>query len=186
MKKIVIILIAIALIAMMGTAAADPSKVDIVPGDDSNTLYHPLGGATQSYPVVIDELVVSSAITSRYIEITNFGLTSVTLSNPSGFTLTVPAPTLPATFNTVGAVWTVPAGTSSQMFTLQVTASTASSVTITNNLGTSFGLTTPIGTTADFGSGSNSFDIPEFPTVALPIAAILGLAFFFQRRREEE
>ena len=27
--------------------------------------------------------------------------------------------------------------------------------------------------------------IPEFPTVALPIAAILGLAFFFQRRRNE-
>jgi len=27
--------------------------------------------------------------------------------------------------------------------------------------------------------------IPEFPTVALPIAAILGLAFIFQRRKEE-
>ena len=28
--------------------------------------------------------------------------------------------------------------------------------------------------------------VPEFPTIALPIAAILGLAFIFQRRREEE
>ena len=27
-------------------------------------------------------------------------------------------------------------------------------------------------------------EIPEFPTVALPIAAILGLAFMFQRRKE--
>ncbi len=27
--------------------------------------------------------------------------------------------------------------------------------------------------------------IPEFPTVALPVAAILGLAFFMQRRKEE-
>ncbi len=27
-------------------------------------------------------------------------------------------------------------------------------------------------------------EVPEFPTVALPIAAILGLAFFFQRRKE--
>ncbi|WP_406662562.1 PEF-CTERM sorting domain-containing protein [Methanolobus sp. ZRKC3] len=26
-------------------------------------------------------------------------------------------------------------------------------------------------------------DIPEFPTIALPVVAILGLAFFFQRRR---
>lgn len=28
-------------------------------------------------------------------------------------------------------------------------------------------------------------NVPEFPTVALPIAAILGLAFFMQRRKEE-
>ncbi|MBP2031125.1 hypothetical protein J2755_002073 [Methanohalophilus levihalophilus] len=28
-------------------------------------------------------------------------------------------------------------------------------------------------------------EIPEFPTVAIPIAAILGLAFFFQRRKNE-
>jgi hypothetical protein len=30
-----------------------------------------------------------------------------------------------------------------------------------------------------------SASIPEFPTVALPVAAILGLAFFMQRRKEE-
>jgi hypothetical protein len=36
-------------------------------------------------------------------------------------------------------------------------------------------------------SASQNFNaqIPEFPTVALPIAAILGLAFFMQRRKEE-
>jgi hypothetical protein len=28
-------------------------------------------------------------------------------------------------------------------------------------------------------------EIPEFPTIALPVAAILGLAFFMQRRKEE-
>ena len=31
---------------------------------------------------------------------------------------------------------------------------------------------------------NNNQEIPEFPTIALPIAAILGLAFFFQRRKE--
>ena len=31
-----------------------------------------------------------------------------------------------------------------------------------------------------------SANIPEFPTIALPVAAILGLAFIFQRRREED
>jgi hypothetical protein len=35
-----------------------------------------------------------------------------------------------------------------------------------------------------FNNGGGITEIPEFPTVALPIAAILGLAFFFQRRKE--
>ena len=34
------------------------------------------------------------------------------------------------------------------------------------------------------GCGGGQQEIPEFPTIALPIAAILGLAFFFQRRKE--
>lgn len=38
----------------------------------------------------------------------------------------------------------------------------------------------------EFQTVSKSIEsIPEFPTVALPIAAILGLAFFMQRRKEE-
>ena len=32
--------------------------------------------------------------------------------------------------------------------------------------------------------GGNEQEIPEFPTIALPVAAILGLAFFMQRRKE--
>jgi hypothetical protein len=35
------------------------------------------------------------------------------------------------------------------------------------------------------GTASRDLMIPEFPTIALPVAAILGLAFFFQRRKEE-
>lgn len=27
-------------------------------------------------------------------------------------------------------------------------------------------------------------EIPEFPTVALPVAVIIGIAFFFQHRKE--
>ena len=39
--------------------------------------------------------------------------------------------------------------------------------------------------TLDVGSAARNFLIPEFPTIALPVAAILGLAFFMQRRKEE-
>ncbi|ABE51082.1 PEF-CTERM sorting domain-containing protein [Methanococcoides burtonii] len=74
------------------------------------------------------------------------------------------------------------------------------SVSVTVNVGAS----TPIGTMLDNAVTINSDDtaqttqhdddteviltdneIPEFPTVALPIAAIIGLAFFFQRRKNE-
>ncbi len=41
-----------------------------------------------------------------------------------------------------------------------------------------------VGDCEDGGGGTTGGDIPEFPTIALPIAAILGLAFFFQRRKE--
>ena len=180
MKKIVTtILVAIALIAMMGTAAANPSRVDIVPGDDSNPLYHPLDGSIQSYPVLINEMVVSTSTTTRYIEIWNAGLTSITLTGPGGVSLTAGPGT------SASQTWIVPADTASQTFTLDVKASSSGAVTIVNNLGTTLATGAAIAT-SDFGAGSNSFDVPEFPTIALPIAAILGLAFIFQRRREEE
>ncbi len=35
-----------------------------------------------------------------------------------------------------------------------------------------------------FNSGENGNEIPEFPTIAIPIAAIIGLAFIMQRRKE--
>ncbi len=35
-------------------------------------------------------------------------------------------------------------------------------------------------------SNTDVVPVPEFPTIALPVAAILGLAFIFQRRREEK
>ncbi|WP_321430949.1 PEF-CTERM sorting domain-containing protein [uncultured Methanolobus sp.] len=37
--------------------------------------------------------------------------------------------------------------------------------------------------------GSSTSDVtavPEFPTIALPVAAILGIAFFMQRRKDED
>lgn len=37
----------------------------------------------------------------------------------------------------------------------------------------------------DAGSASGTANIPEFPTVALPVAAILGLVFIFGRKKEE-
>jgi hypothetical protein len=43
------------------------------------------------------------------------------------------------------------------------------------------------GTFVELGSASRPLDsIPEFPTVALPIAAVIGLVFFFQNKKKKE
>lgn len=39
-------------------------------------------------------------------------------------------------------------------------------------------------TEGECGGGGQQQEIPEFPTIALPVVAILGLALFFQRRKE--
>ena len=169
MKKI--LLIAIALIAMIGTAAA--SDVDIDPTTIDDPLYHPLDGTLVSYQVEISGMEINN---QRFIEIWNVGLTEVTL-NGNGVSLTVAPGSIDNT------TWTP--SNEVQMFTLNVTTSSVGEVTILNNLGSD--LQYPQASdTVSFSSASSSFDIPEFPTIALPIAAILGLAFIFQRRREEE
>jgi|GEM_PF-3424757 len=36
------------------------------------------------------------------------------------------------------------------------------------------------------GEGLNSVSVPEFPTIAMPIAAVIGLVFFFQHRNKKD
>ncbi|RXA20992.1 PEF-CTERM sorting domain-containing protein [Methanosarcina sp. MSH10X1] len=65
----------------------------------------------------------------------------------------------------------------------------AGTVTVYDNEGTVYKSTTVSdsqqGSVAiDSGSASGSANIPEFPTVAAPIAGIIGLLFVFGRRKE--
>ena len=41
------------------------------------------------------------------------------------------------------------------------------------------------GQTVETDTTQRTIEVPEFPTVALPVAAIIGLAFIFMRRKEE-
>ena len=41
------------------------------------------------------------------------------------------------------------------------------------------------GESVEIDTATRTIEVPEFPTVALPIAAIIGLAFFIHRRRDE-
>jgi hypothetical protein len=63
-------------------------------------------------------------------------------------------------------------------------------ITLTNNgpVGASYLVTIKAGseTMIDFGAASRTINsaIPEFPTVALPVAALIGLVFIFGRKKE--
>ena len=70
----------------------------------------------------------------------------------------------------------------STYFNLDVRGTEPGTINLCDNSGTSY---IP-SATSDYAVLTTRTTVPEFPTIALPIAAILGLAFIFQRRKEEE
>ena len=202
MKKIVIILITVALIAMIGTAAADPdgsasptqvsvnintdaptgitfqwwdlststmnearfqifkdNNNDGIPDDlDGSTVFGDAGDVTNELKLSWDGILPYS----------NSGLFIFT--NPTFDSVELGMPTSSETRYTQ-KVWVKDANTGATINDRYV---------IIGSVG---------GATAYIHQVTTSTDIipvPEFPTIALPVAAILGLAFFFQRRREED
>ncbi len=161
------------MVAMTGIAAA--SAVDVDPSTPANPLPHPLDGSTKTYPVQFTAMVAGE----RYINVTNIGLTSVKIYGdeiPGG--LTVPAG------GSASILWT-PSSTPVDNLNLDVTTSTGGEVTIETCL-VSGGADCGTSGKIDFGTASQQFDIPEFSTIALPVAGALGLIFFFQQRKKKE
>ena len=177
MKKI--LLIAVALIAMIGTAVANPAEMDLVIGASPNDVKITPDGSTVTTTdmnvFAIDygapfgtsqTRMVSAQTDNANLEIRVFGngadtgWTSNTLAS-STYTATSP---------------------NEYTFTVEVRGTAYGKISTYDNYGTTFS-TNPA---EDSASATGRVDIPEFPTIALPVAAILGLAFIFQRRREED
>ncbi|MEA1985048.1 MAG: PEF-CTERM sorting domain-containing protein [Euryarchaeota archaeon] len=167
MRRIILGLI-IAIVAMTGTAAAynaalydavgvspAPNPLIIQPGQSITLSYH----MTNILPGDVNQsFAYSHTVTVK-------GGTGAAASD---LTVTTPASVTPTsqTYTDVGAI-TIVNGASSPMdgkYYVEITAG---------------------GGTVETAVASRTIEVPEFPTIALPIAAILGLAFFFQRRREE-
>lgn len=175
MRKILMITI-LALVAMVGTAAASlthdasiwnengtgvaPNPLYIKPGDTLVLSYH----ASQLTPEAIGK---NATYGSRVAILDGFGDASHLKVH---FTHKEFAPTTIPNFTDIGVI------------ELQLDENA--------QVGTRYKVTIQVGDndTVNFiyGQASRQTEaIPEFPTVALPVAAILGLAFFMQRRREE-
>lgn len=142
MKKIVISLVAIALIAMIGTAAATSFVAGTVYGGDGTT------------PVPF---------------------ANVTAYSDSGLTALEGNDTANAEGNYMINLASLTAGNTVYM-----------KATDGTNTGVASGVLNGYSNILTIDLAIVDIQIPEFPTIALPVAAILGLAFIFQRRREEE
>ncbi|WP_406657777.1 PEF-CTERM sorting domain-containing protein [Methanolobus sp. ZRKC2] len=170
MKKILVIAI-VALVAMIGTASA--YSADIV-AQDGSFIASPVAqkvGVPVNYSIALDADFEDETVMSYSIESIDAGL-SVNFHN------TVPYPVTSANHIDYNAFdltidQNVPVGTE---LNLVIGVYKADGTLIT---------TADINSVADASASKDFEAIPEFPTVALPVAAILGLAFLFQRRKEE-
>ncbi len=141
-----------------GTASA-PSILDLKPGDSIVLSYR-------------GENIITDALGQNFAYVSTVAATNA-LGNPSDLTVAFAHPNfVPTTvdYTDVGVI------------TVSLDADATQGATYAIEIRAGNLLQGDI----EAGSASRSIDsIPEFPTVALPIAAILGLVFIFGRRKEE-
>ncbi|MDG6245076.1 MAG: PEF-CTERM sorting domain-containing protein [Methanolobus sp.] len=173
MKKLLVLFI-VALISMMGSAHA--LDVQIMNKEGTFALGDPIimqPGQTLTFSIGLDDYDFAIAGNEHNYNITVFALsggasvddvtatlleTSVTPPSPAGLYVDEEVFTLTMDADAPGTgVWQV---------YLEVGEVGVSGV--------------------QFASATRNIEITEFPTIALPIAAILGFAFFMQRRNREE
>ena len=170
-KKMIIM--AILIVAMTGIAVAMPAEIDITPND---LVIIPDGTTVKSYDVRVYDIDYSyGSPQDRVItvETDNSNLEARVHGNgvDTGWTSTAKATSL--NYSAVSGDY---------MFTLELRGTQGGALSVYDNIGTAYDNT--IG--HDYAVASDSVAVPEFPTIALPVAAILGLAFIIQRRREED
>ncbi len=167
MRRIILGLI-IAIVAMTGTAAAynaalydavgvtpAPNPIIIQPGQSVTLSYHMTN-------------VLSGDVNQTFAYASSVTVKGGTGAAVSDLTVTTPVNVTPTsqTYTDVAAI-TIVNGAGSPMdgrYEVKIGAG---------------------GGSVEIATATRTIEVPEFPTIALPIAAILGLAFFLQRRREE-
>ncbi|MDA0524393.1 PEF-CTERM sorting domain-containing protein [Methanococcoides alaskense] len=158
---------------MAGTAAAMPAEIDITPADIAII---PDGTTVKTATVLvydIDYPLLGNHSRVITVQTDNPNLQARVVGNgvDTGWTNTARATSLTYTAT----------ATNTYPFTLELKGTEAGSITVYDNEGNVWS----VDAGHDFASASDSVEVPEFPTIALPVAAIIGLAFFLQRRKEE-
>ena len=172
MKKLLVLFI-VALIAMMGSAHA--LDVQIMNKEGTVALGDPIvmqPGQTLTFSIGLDDYDVAIAGNEHNYNITIFALSGGASVDDVTATLLKTSVILPAAGLYVDE----------EVFTLTMDADAPGT-----GIWEVYLEVGEVGVSGvQFASATRNIEIPEFPTIALPIAAILGLAFFMQRRNREE
>lgn len=173
MKKMLLILVsAMLIVSLAGPALAEPahsiispSNIRIIPDGDTevtttvtvNDIAYGVLGATHTRAISVEtsDPNIQAKITGNGVDT---GFVSTTRST--------------GTYSAVSP--------NEYKFTLTIKGTKAGIVTVSDNAGNSYMPDAAHDTT----SVSTTVNVPEFPTVAAPIAGIIGLLFVFGRRKE--
>jgi hypothetical protein len=162
------------LAAMTGIAAANPASVNIPVDPIINPLDDSTVTTTTSTTSHIDYTNLGASHTRYiYVETDDVNL-QANLSGHGGVTGFV---------NTGGGGYTYTANSGDYTFTLEVKGTAnGKHVTVHDNAGNSYD---PTGG-SDRASCTRPVNVPEFATIAIPVAAILGLVLFFNHRKHKK
>ncbi len=170
-KLIISALLIFGLVGMIGTAAAEPYNLRI---------YNAAGTAPADNPLDLqpgDSIVLSLYMEKMVNDSDTFPITptvtSIAGSNPADVTVTLATGVL------------TPAGSDPYIQVGEVTISLSASAPIGDQY--NIEIDAPGANPLDIGVASRNVNsIPEFPTIALPIAGILGLMFIISSRKKKE
>jgi len=187
------------MVAMTGIAAANPWTIDINKGSPHETDVEPndilltpgvahisslygnefIGDTPQTFP--LNTIVECSASNpAPYNTSCTTGDVQVVINNVAG--ITNPFPSLGPVINNANPILATDSLTITLVNNPQDPLGTMYVVTVIGGPGTTGGENAAVSRTVK----GVITPIPEFPTVALPIAAVIGLVFFFQQKKIKE
>ena len=191
MNKIILsTLLIIGLVGMIGTAAANPALMKITPED---IVINPNGIIVTPVEVRVYDYTWTNPTwgdpQDRYISgYSSTSAVQLRLSVDGGSTWTSWT-SGSGSSSRVGATYQIGSVPDEKFVKFEVKGTTSATLAFADNHGTSY----PIGGISfddqilyDVAAETPGVDIPEFPTVALPIAAILGLMFIISSRKKKE
>jgi len=175
MKRQILVITAMlaVMVAMTGIAAATYVNIDTSNAlTEADIISNPLDGTTTSTNVVIGSITGSTGSRTLRVVTSNANLYAKVYegATDTGFGNNIAAST----------TWSWTGSPNYRILNIDVYGTEAGTVTVYDELtGTVMG-------SAGVNSGSADVNVPEFPTVALPIAAVIGLVFFFQQKKKKE